>query len=29
VAMGLSGIITAAIIPLAFIILRDFQGSAG
>ena len=29
VAMGLSGIITAAIIPLAFIILRDIAGSSG
>lgn len=29
VAMGLSGIITAALIPLAFIVLRDFTGPAG
>lgn len=29
VAMGLSGIITAALIPLAFIVLRDFTGPTG
>ena len=29
VAMGLSGIVTAAIIPMVFIILRDVLGATG